>query len=86
MSTVSVKKTRLGSPRQHRGVSSVMFTIFLWLYAVVSLYPLLWMFFYSFKSNEEIFVTNPYGPPMSWKFQNYVNARVFVSKLSNRSV
>jgi len=75
MSTVPVKKkAKLGSPRQHRGVSSVLFTIFLWLYAVISLYPLLWMIFYSFKSNEEIFVTNPFGPPIAWRFENYVNA------------
>jgi len=60
--------------RAHKGISSVIFTIFLWLYAVISLYPLLWMIFYSFKSNEEIFVTNPFGPPMDWKFSNYVNA------------
>lgn len=67
-------KKRLGSPRQHRGVSAVIFTIFLWVYSAVSLYPLLWMIFYSFKSNEEIFVTNPFGPPMQWQFSNYVNA------------
>ena len=57
-------KNPAGNPRKHRGVSSVIFSIFLWLYAVVSLYPLLWMIFYSFKSNEEIFVTNPYGLPL----------------------
>ena len=70
----AAKKNKFGSPRQHRGVSSVIFTIFLWLYAVISLYPLLWMIFYSFKSNEEIFVTNPYGLPLVWKFENYVKA------------
>ena len=74
MTAAPVKKTKLGSPRQHRGVSAVIFTIFLWLYAVISLYPLLWMIFYSFKSNEEIFVSNPFGPPINWQFQNYVNA------------
>ena len=67
-------KNPAGNPRKHRGVSSVIFSIFLWLYAVVSLYPLLWMIFYSFKSNEEIFVTNPYGLPLVWKFENYVKA------------
>ena len=38
-------KMKNGNPRKHRGVSSVIFTIFLWLYAIVSLYPLLWMIF-----------------------------------------
>ena len=46
----------------------------LWLYAFISLYPLLWMIFYSFKSNEEIFVSNPFGPPLHWQLSNYVNA------------
>ncbi|MEE1199697.1 MAG: carbohydrate ABC transporter permease [Christensenellales bacterium] len=68
------KQASRGSARAHRGVSSVIFTIFLWLYAAISLYPLLWMIFYSFKGNEEIFVTNPFGPPITWKFSNYVNA------------
>ena len=62
------------SARAHKGISSVIFTIFLWLYAIISLYPLIWMIFYSFKGNDEIFVTNPFGPPMEWKFSNYVNA------------
>lgn len=68
------KKTIKHRARAHRGVSSVIFTIFLWVYAVISLYPLLWMIFYSFKSNEEIFITNPFGPPLEWKISNYVNA------------
>ncbi|OBR63264.1 sugar ABC transporter permease [Paenibacillus oryzae] len=48
--------------------------IFLWLYALISVYPLLWMIFYSFKNNDEIFVTNPFGPPATLRFENYVAA------------
>jgi raffinose/stachyose/melibiose transport system permease protein len=48
--------------------------IFLWMYAVISVYPLLWMLFYSLKNNNEIFVTNPFGPPTSFRFENYVQA------------
>lgn len=44
------------------------------LYAIISLYPLIWMVFYSLKSNEEIFVTNPFGPPLQPLFENYVRA------------
>ena len=36
---------------------------FFYFYAVISLYPIVWMFFYSFKNNSEIFVTNPFGFP-----------------------
>lgn len=44
------------------------------LYTVVSLYPLVWMVFYSLKDNEEIFITNPFGPPLDPKWSNYVKA------------
>ncbi|WP_099466664.1 carbohydrate ABC transporter permease [Konateibacter massiliensis] len=52
----------------------IIFSIFLWAYAVFSLYPLVWMIFYSFKNNQEIFVTNPYGIPTTFRWENYVNA------------
>ncbi len=42
--------------------------------AIVSVYPLIWMLLYSFKDNNEIFVTNPFGLPHVWKFENYANA------------
>ncbi|CAM4428935.1 raffinose/stachyose/melibiose transport system permease protein [Paenibacillus endophyticus] len=48
--------------------------IFLWLYAILSVYPLVWMIFYSLKNNDEIFVTNPFGPPVHLRFENYVEA------------
>jgi raffinose/stachyose/melibiose transport system permease protein len=41
---------------------------------VISLYPLIWLLFYSFKSNEEIFVTNPFGIPFVWRIENYTKA------------
>jgi raffinose/stachyose/melibiose transport system permease protein len=44
------------------------------LYAVVSLYPLVWLIFYSFKSNDEIFFTNTFGLPTRFLYQNYVRA------------
>ena len=44
------------------------------VYAVISIYPLVWLFFYSFKTNEEIFVTNPFGLPKSWALTNYTAA------------
>ena len=44
---------------------------FLAVYAVLSLYPLIWMIFLSFKDNAEIFVTNPFGFPAVWRPENY---------------
>lgn len=35
---------------------------------------MIWMGFYSLKNNEEIFVTNPFGPPIVPQWSNYVKA------------
>ena len=43
-------------------------------YLVLSIYPLLWLLFYSVKDNAEIFVTNPFGPPTVWRWENYAKA------------
>ncbi len=57
-----------------KSIGTRVFSLFLWLYAAFSLYPLVWMVFYSLKSNEEIFVTNSFGPPIVWQWGNYANA------------
>ncbi|QMV40952.1 carbohydrate ABC transporter permease [Cohnella cholangitidis] len=44
------------------------------LFLLVSLYPLIWLLFYSFKDNEEIFSTNVFGIPKNWRVENYSNA------------
>jgi raffinose/stachyose/melibiose transport system permease protein len=53
---------------------SVVLQSFLWIYFVISVYPLIWMVFYSLKNNDEIFVTNPFGIPSHFRYENYVNA------------
>ncbi|MCK8060079.1 MULTISPECIES: carbohydrate ABC transporter permease [unclassified Fusibacter] len=55
-------------------LSKALFHLFLWGYAFVSLYPLIWMLFYSFKNNDEIFVSNPFGFPTTLRFENYIKA------------
>jgi len=55
-------------------VSDIFFRVFLWGYAVISLYPLIWMLLYSFKNNDEIFVSNPFGLPKVFRVENYVKA------------
>lgn len=49
-------------------------TSFMWLYALLSVYPLIWMIFYSLKNNDEIFVSNPFGFPTHLRFENYADA------------
>ncbi len=60
--------------KMNKGVFHYVFSAFLWLYAAFSLYPLIWMLFYSFKDNAEIFVTNPFGFPKVLHWENYVNS------------
>lgn len=48
--------------------------ILMCFYLVFSIYPLLWLLFYSFKDNNEIFVSNPFGLPKVWHFENYQRA------------
>lgn len=43
----------------------------MWIYALISIYPLIWMVFYSLKNNDEIFVTNPFGFPTKFHVENY---------------
>lgn len=55
-------------------ISKVLIFAGLAVYGIISLYPIIWMAFYSLKSNEEIFVTNPFGPPLEPQWSNYVKA------------
>lgn len=48
--------------------------VFLAIYTAISIYPLVWMVFYSFKNNDEIFVKNPFGFPTTLRVENYINA------------
>ncbi|KWX72288.1 carbohydrate ABC transporter permease [Paenibacillus jilunlii] len=62
------------SPKTFRSIGQFLLQIPLWLYFAVSIYPLFWMISYSLKNNDEIFVTNPFGLPTHFRFENYVNA------------
>ncbi|MNO27301.1 L-arabinose transport system permease protein AraQ [compost metagenome] len=62
------------NPKTFRSFGQLLLQIPLWLYFIVSIYPLFWMISYSLKNNDEIFVTNPFGLPAHFRFENYVNA------------
>lgn len=68
-----MKKTR-GAFGKRRRASAVLLAALLVLYAVASVYPLVWMAFNSLKDNAEIFVGNPFGPPRTPRWENYKNA------------
>lgn len=55
-------------------VSRTLVFCLLVAHVLVCLYPLIWLLFYSLKDNQEIFITNPFGPPMNPQWENYAKA------------
>jgi raffinose/stachyose/melibiose transport system permease protein len=47
--------------------------VLLGLYALLTLYPLIWLFMSAFKTNNEIY-SNPFSFPQSWAFENFTRA------------
>src|SRR5690625_6998283 len=45
----------------------------LFLWTIVVIYPIIWMFLGSFKSNAEIY-RNPWGLPTSFSLDNFIQA------------
>nr|WP_052487265.1 carbohydrate ABC transporter permease [Paenibacillus sp. VKM B-2647] len=56
-----------------RRVRSWAGNAFLAAYAVATLYPLIWLFISSFKSNQDFF-GKPFALPSTWQFENYAKA------------
>lgn len=54
--------------------STVLLTLFLAFCSVIFIYPLFYLIFYSLKTNNEIFLTNPFGFPNEIQWVNYANA------------
>lgn len=51
--------------------SQIILYAFLGLYTVIQVYPLIWLFLFSFKDNNEIYSGNAMGLPIVWRFSNY---------------
>lgn len=56
-----------------RKLKSSLLSIGLTVYAVVTLYPLLWLFSSALKTNEEFF-SRPFGLPEVWNWSNFSRA------------
>lgn len=52
---------------------SKIVTVLLVIFALTTLYPIVWMVLNSFKSAQEV-ISNPIGLPSKWQFDNYINA------------
>lgn len=55
-------------------IERIIIQVFLVLFALIQIYPLIWLVFFSLKGNGEIFGGNIAGLPEKWKFENYINA------------
>lgn len=69
MATVTKNK------ENHRGIKRIGFSLLyliLGLIAVIQIYPLIWLFFFSLKGNSEIFGRSPFALPETWRWENYL--------------
>ncbi|GAE95243.1 sugar ABC transporter permease [Gracilibacillus boraciitolerans JCM 21714] len=64
----NTKKIKAG-----KNIKRGILNIFLGVYALLTLYPLIWLFISAFKSNNEIYAA-PFALPESLKWDNFVRA------------
>ena len=57
-----------------KDIKKILLQIFLAIFAVIQIYPLIWLILFSFKDNNEIFGGNIAGLPHIWRIQNYASA------------
>ena len=57
----------------HSIIKTIVFVLLI-IWAVIQIYPLLWLLLFSFKNNTEIFGGNVLGLPHVWQFKNYSTA------------
>lgn len=64
---INYKKTR-------KQISSIVFLLILFSYAVIQVYPFIWLVFSSLKTNSELFGENIMGLPNNFLWVNYKDA------------
>lgn len=72
-SRYAVKTTAFPQGQSGRKVKRGSINIMLTLYALVTLYPLFWLFMSAFKDNEEFF-SAPFSLPAQWHWDNFSRA------------
>jgi raffinose/stachyose/melibiose transport system permease protein len=73
---VNLQTTGTGSASGKRVITKGLtgfVKLLLIVYAILTLYPLYWLFTSAFKSNQDFF-TNPYGLPKEWMTENLFRA------------
>lgn len=68
----SINKRSLRGLLAHLRLVDLSLYLFLAIFAVIIVFPYLWMFFTSFKPSTEVFTTNMQLLPRHWQIDNYV--------------
>ena len=74
MSNAMKKRVPSGSEGRRLKVSDIFVYAGLIIWALISLFPVYWMFTFSLKNNAEIFGENVAGLPRHWLWSNYSQA------------
>lgn len=75
MTTLKAENRTYASTAGHKfKVSTIIAYIVLGVWMITCLFPVYWMFTFSLKTNDEIFVSNPMGIPQNWIWENYKKA------------
>jgi len=71
MSTILLDNIKTPGKTIRPAIGKVFLYIFLGVFAIIQTYPLFYLFFFSLKSNDEIFTGNVAGLPRQWLWNNY---------------
>lgn len=74
MSTIAQANTKHEAKRKNSAFSKLGYGVLyaiLGLIAVLQIYPLIWLFFFSLKDNQEVFNESPFSLPTDPKWENY---------------
>jgi raffinose/stachyose/melibiose transport system permease protein len=69
---VKEKKPSLKTKNIWNRVAYGILYLFLAVVAVFQIYPIVWLFFFSLKNNQEVFNMSPFSLPTNPKWENYV--------------
>lgn len=65
--------------KEHCYTNSWMVIIFLTVYTIIQIYPLIWLIFFSLKDNDQIFSGSALGLPTIFRWENYIDVFVNLS-------
>ncbi len=54
----------------------IILHLFIFILAVMTLFPLIWILLMSFKDTKDILMSSAFSLPKVWRFENYINAWV----------